>query len=582
MRWCLAVIAVGLLCGRVGLSKAPQQSFALEMVTRASQHLVISPQLLLYLSRKGADKDVLQALRRVQEQQLLAELPLGKEGEFPRYLQELLQQVLSQVQNEQLANFNTMQQQNVWEAMTVFDFTYDISNDVQFWLDSQYGTQTLVSNIHDGSVGGFGVIDPQQSRVFDFSSITAVDIEQDFLTLPSLPPPVFTPRHYVFHGEQYLYVINRNTLELEYVGQSETEIDEQQSFAHRIHSITTVNDSLLAVRYKNANNSEFVQLIDLNRLATVHAQEINGELVAISPRGDLLATQNHHQLQITDVASGHEQIFLSGVTNPVQFSPDSQQLAYIDGNTLYLIELMFATFQLPQRIKLNDEQTIISATQTNSQLLWDKDSLYAVHDNTLYHINHDGEIEWKNSLTTDTQALQTIDAQHLALFSEQGMSLYHKENGSLVLQLVVDKKQRLANYTFADRYLSLLLEDRLHLDKFNLTLTRIPLSQLLQLLAASPLLQEIAATEKFTLQKGNTRFAELVLSAIEQYLQHEQVPINQLVQLLYQLYQAYHLAPGSFYVAPNISNLLTQHTDEVTQLSTDNPAFAKMLQKSFL
>ena len=169
-----------------------------------------------------------------------------------------------------------------------------------------------------------------------------------------------------------------------------------------------------------------------------------------------------------------------------------------------------------------------------------------MHRTTLFRITNRGEIAWQQELPADLHAMQAVDAEHLALFSEQGMLVYNKEDGTRRLQLAVDSKQRIADQTFADRYLSLLLENRLHFSTFDLTLARIPLTQLLHLLKASPLLQKIAATEEFTLQRGRVSFTELLLSAVEQHLTDNTVPIDQLVGLLRELYQDYHLVPGSF------------------------------------
>lgn len=586
MRLGVAIVVAGLLIGRMGWGNTLQQQFAMELVTRASSRLVIPPQLMLYLSGEEADKGILQSLRRVQEQQLLSRLPLGKEGLFPRHLRELLQQALVQVQNEQLADFNAMLQQNVWEAQSVFSFTHELGSDVQFFLDLQYGTHTLVSDTRYGSVSGFSIIDSQQRRVFDFSSSAATDIEQDFFALQSLPTPVFTPRHYVFHGEQYVYVLNRDTLALEYVGRSDTKIDDELSLANQVHEIARVNDSLLSVRYRNTNNREFVQLIDLNDLSTANAREIRGELLAIAPQGKHLAVQNDHHLEVIDFDSGSKHVFFARAATDVRFSANGKRLAYIDNNTLHLADpdthtLLPLPMPSTQQITLTPEQTLVSAETPTNELLWDGDDLYVMHRDVLFRVNSTGEILWRQELPADLHSLQPIDAQHLALFSEQGMLLYGKEDGSQVLQLAVNKKQRIADQTFAHRYLSLLLEDRLHLGTFGLTLARIPLTQLLQLLKASPLLQKIAAMEKFTLQRGHPRFAELVFSAVEQYLQHNQITIAELVQLLRELYQSYHIVSGSHYLSPNIANLLTQHADEVTQLTADDPALAELLLKGF-
>ena len=583
MRLGVAVVVAGLLIGGVSWGNALQQQFAVELMARASSRLVIPPQLLLYLNGKGADRSILQALRREQEQLLLAR-SFGNPGLFSRDLRELLQQALLQAQNEQLADFNTMLQQNVWEPQSVFSFTHELGSDVKFFLDLQYGTHTLVSNTRYGSVSGFSVIDSQQRRVFDFSSSAATDIEEDFFVLQSLPTPVFTPRHYVFHGEQYVYVLNRDTLALEYVGHSDTKIDNELSWANQVHKIARVNDSLLSVRYRNTDNREFVQLIDLNDLSTANAREIRGELLAIAPQGKYLAVQNNHDLEVIDFDSGSKHVFFARAATDVSFSADGKRLAYIDNNTLHLADLDTHTLPMPstQQITLTPEQTLVSAETPTNELLWDGDDLYVMYRDVLFRVNSTGEILWRQELPADLHSLQPIDAQHLALFSEQGMLLYSREDGSQVLQLAVDKKQRIADQTFADHYLSLLLEDRLHFSAFGLTLARIPLTQLLQLLETSPLLRQIAATENFTLKRGHFRFAELVLSAVEQYLQHNQIPIAQLVQLLRELYQAYHLVSGSYYLFPTIANLLTQHADEVTQLTTDNPALAKLLRTSFL
>ena len=580
MRWCVAAVVVGLLLAGLSWGKPLQQQLATELVVRASNRPIIPPQLMIYLTGKGADEGVLQSLLREQEQQLLTNLPFSQQ-ELPRHLRDLLRQALQQTHKKEIADFKALLQQNVWEELSLFSFTHELGSNVQFALDSQYGTHTLVSSTRYGGIRGFSLISPQQSRFFDFSTVMEIDIEQDFFTLSTLPPPVFAPCHYIFHGEQYVYILNRETLALGYVGHSDTEIDDTLSYANRVHKIALVNDSLLSVRYHNANNREFVQLIDLNDFTTVDAREVKGNLLAVAPQGDRLAVQNNNYLEIIDLDSGSKQLFPARAATSVEFSADGKQLAYIDGDTLHLTASNAPLISLPQRISLAPEQTLVSTKQPISELLWDSDDLYVTHQDVLFHVNNTGEITWQQELTTELRDLQLIDTQHLAVFSEQGMSLYHKENGSLLLQLEVDEKQRLADHTFADSYLSLLLEDRLHLDTFSLTLTRIPLMQLLQLLNASPVLQKIAATEKFTLQKGTNRFAELVFSAIEQYLQHSSIPIAQLVQLLRELYHGYHLIPSSLYIAPNISNLLTQHADEVAQLTADDPAFAMLLQKSF-
>ena len=583
MRLGVAVVVVGLSIGGVGWGNALQQRFAMELVARTGHGLVIPPQLSLYLSGKGADRRILPALRREQEQQLLARLPFGKTELFPPHLRELLRQALLQAHNEQLADFKAMLQQNVWEAQIVFSFTHELGSNVRFFLDLQYGTHTLVSDTRYGSVNGFSVIDSQQRRVFDFSTSAAIDIEQDFFALQSLPTPVFTPRHYVFHGERYVYVLNRDTLALQYLTHSETEIDDELSWGNQVHKIALVNDGLLSVRYRNAGRREFVQLVDLNNLTLTHAKEISGELLAVAPQGKWLAVQNNRHLEVINLDGGSKHVFSARAATGVRFSADGKRLAYIDNNTLHLADLNTHALPVPstQHTTLAPEQTLVSAETPTDELLWDGDDLYVVHRTTFFRVLGTGEIAWQQELPANMHALQLVNAQHFALFSEQGMLLYNKEDGTQVLQLAVDKKQRIADQTFADHYLALLLEDRLHLNTFGLTLARLPLTQLVQLLEASPLLQKIAATEKFTLQRGRARFAELVLSAVEQYLWHNQIPIAQLVQLLRELYQGYHLASGSYYLFPTVANLLTQHADEVTQLTADDPALAKLLRTSF-
>ncbi len=583
MRLYVAVVVTGLLCSGVGRGRSLPQKFAMELAARGMAAPIIPPQLLLYVNEKEGNRNILRHLRREQEQQLLARLPFGKAGSFFRQLRQLLQQALLQAQDGQLADFNTMLQQNVWEGQSVFSFTHEISRDVQFFLDPQYGTHTLVSSARYGSVGGFSIIDPQQKRVFDFSTIAEVDLERDFLTMQSLPPPVFTPRHYVFHGEQYVYVLNRETLALDYVTHADTEIDDEMSFANRVHKIALVNDALLSVRYHDAAKREFVQLVDLNNLTTAHAREIEGTLLAVAPRGDRLAVQNNRHLEVIDIDSGRKQIFPSRAATHARFSADSERLAYSDGNTLTLADLTTSALQIPQRIALAPAQALVSAeTSLSHELLWDSDDLYVLHGTTLSSFGSTGEIVWQQELPPGLYAMQGIDAQHLALFSEQGVLLYDREDGTRRLQLNVDKKQRIADQAFANRYLSLLLEDRLHLGTFGLTLARIPLVQLLQLLESSPLLQEIATSEKFTLQRGRTRFAELVLGAVERHQQQEQIPIAQLVQLLRELYQAYHLVPGSHYAFANIANMLARHEDEVVELTADDPEFRRLLHTSFI
>ena len=582
MRLCVAVVVAALLCGDVGRSNALQQRLAAEVVAHTSSMLVVPPQLLLYLSGKSPSKSasVLQRLHREQEQQLWARVSVDTDGVFARQLRELLQQALRKTQAELVADFNHMLQQNIWEGMSLFSFTYGLGGDVQFFLDSQYGTHTLLSNARFGSIGGFSVIAPQQQHVFDFSTVAAVDIEQDFFALQSLPPPVFTPRHYVFHGEQYVYILNRETLALEYVGHSDTEIDDKLSFANRVHKIDLVNEALLSVRYRNASSREFVQLIDLDNLTTANAREVDGKLLAVAPQGNRLAVQNNRYLEIIDLDSGSKHVFPSRATS-VSFSADGERLAYIDGDTLSLVNLAVSTIQIPQRIALAPEQTLVSAEPAANELLWDGDDLYVMHRAALFRVSSTGEITWQQELPENMRALQLIDTQHLALFSEQEVLLFAKEDGTRRVQLAADKKQRIADQAFTDRYLSLLLEDRLHFGAFGLTLARIPLAQLLQLLEASPLLQKIAATEKFTLKRERPRFAELVLSAVEQHLQQNQVAIAQLVQLLRELYQAYHLVSGSHYAFANISDVLVRHEEEVAQLTADDPALAELLRTSF-
>ena len=584
MRLCIAVVAAGLLCGDVGRSSALQQQLAAEVVAHTSKILAVPPQLLLYLSWENPSKSVsvLRLLRRAQEQQLWKRLPIDMDSSpSTRQLRELLQQALRPAQDKLVADFNSMLQQNVWEGMSLFSFTYDLSSDVQFFLDSQYGTHTLISSAHYGGVSGFSVMAPQRQRVFDFSTVAAVDIEQDFFALQALPPPVFTPRHYVFHGEQYVYVLNRETLALEYVGHSDTEIDDQLALANRVHKIDLVNAALLSVRYRNASGREFVQLIDLDNLTTTSAREINGLLRAVAPHGKRLAVQNNRHLEVIDLDGGSKHVFPSRAVTSVRFSADGERLAYIDGDTLSLVNLAASTIQRPQRIALAPEQTLVSAESPANELLWDGDDLYVMHRAALFRVSSTGEIAWQRELPENMHALQLIDTQHLALFSEQEVLLFAKEDGARRVQLAVDKKQRIADQTFTDRYLSLLLEDRLHLGAFGLTLARIPLVQLLQLLEASPLLQKIAAAEKFTLQRDHYRFADLVLSAVEQHLQHNQVSTAQLVQLLRELYQTYHLVSGSYYVFANIADVLVRHEEEVAQLTADDPAQAELLRTSF-
>ena len=581
MRLYVAVVVAGLLCSSVSQGGALQR-VALELGSSISTNYVIPPQLLWHLSGKKGNKDILQHLLHEHEQQLLAKFPFEQAGSFSRGLRELLQQALRQAQDRQLADFNDMSQHNIWEGLSLFSFTYGLGSDVRFYLDSQYGTHTLISNTRYGGIGGFSIIAPQEQREVDFSTITAVNIEQDFLTLQSLSAPVFTPRHYVFHGEQYVYVLNRETLALEYVVHSDTQIDDELSFANRVHKIALVDDELLSVRYRKARRREFVQLIDLNHLTTIHAREIEGMLLAVAPQGARVAVQNNRQLEVIDLDRGRKHLFPSQAATSVQFSADGERLAYIDGDTLNLVSLTTSALQIPQRLALASEQTLVNAETPSNELLWDGEYLFVMHRATLAQVTSSGKIVWQQDLPDNMHALQSIDEQHLALFSEQGMLLYNKEDGTPRLQLAVDKKQRIADQAFADRYLSLLLEDLLHLNTFSLTLARIPLVQLLQLLEASPLLQKIAATEKFTLKRGRPRFAELVLDSVERHLQQNQIPIAQLVQLLRELYQAYHLISGSYYAFTNIADMLLRHEDEVVALTADDPAFQQLLHTSFL
>ena len=144
----------------------------------------------------------------------------------------------------------------------------------------------------------------------------------------------------------------------------------------------------------------------------------------------------------------------------MRFSADGEQLAYIDGDTLSLVELAVSTIQIPQRIALAPEQTLVSAEPPANELLWDGDDLYVMHRAVLFRVSSAGEIVWQQELPENMHALQLIDTQHLALFSEQEVLLFSKEDGTRKVQLAVDKKQRIADQTFTDRYLSLLLEDR--------------------------------------------------------------------------------------------------------------------------
>lgn len=580
MRLCVAVVVAGLLCSSVGQGNALSQRVALELVSSVSSNHVISPQLLWHLRGKKGNTDILQHLLHEHEQRLLASFEQA--GSFSRRLRELLQQLLRQAQDQQIADFNDMSQHNIWEGLSLFSFTYGLGSDVQFYLDSQYGTHTLISSTRYGGIGGFSIIAPQEQREVDFSTITAVDIEQDFFALQSLSAPVFTPRHYVFHGEQYVYILNRDTLALEYVVHSDTQIDDELSFANRVHKIALVDDELLSVRYRKAGRREFVQLIDLNHLTSIHAREVEGMLLAVAPQGKWMAVQNNRQLEVIDLDRGRKHLFPSQAATSVQFTADGERLAYIDGDTLHLVNLTTSALQIPQRIALAPEQTLVSADTPSNELLWDGEHLYVMHRATLFQVSRSGKITWQQNLPDNMHTLQCIGEQHLALFSERGMLLYNKEDGTRRLQLAVDKKQRITDQTFADRYLSLLLEDLLHLNTFSLTLARIPLAQLLQLLEASPLLQKIAATEKFTLKRGRPRFAELVLGSVERHLQQNPTPIAQLVQLLRELYQAYHLVSGSYYAFANIADMLRQHENEVVALTADDPVFKQLLRSSFL
>ena len=213
----------------------------------------------------------------------------------------------------------------------------------------------------------------------------------------------------------------------------------------------------------------------------------------------------------------------------------------------------------------------------------DGDDLYVVHQATLYRVHASGEIAWQQQLPETLQALQHIDAQHLALFSEQRAIIYHKEDGKRRLQLVIDQSQRIAEQAFADRYLTLLLEDRLHRADFGLTLTRIPLLQLQQLLDKAPLLQEIASDEVFTLQRGHSRLAELVLSAVEHHLQHKsyQDNIAPVVEMLSELYRTHHLVPNTVYTFPQLAALLQQHDDQVVRLTAEDMVLMQLLRTSF-
>ena len=189
--------------------------------------------------------------------------------------------------------------------------------------------------------------------------------------LTSLPPPVFTLRHYIFHGEHCVYVLNRETLALEYVGHVDMQIDAGLAFANKIQGIELVNDNLLAVRYRNTEAKEFVQLIALGDFKTIHAQEIKGELLAVAANGNLLAVRRPQQLVVLNLSRGKTQSISVRAPTNVSFSPDNKQLAYLDGDVLYRYDLTATTLQLPQRTMLTDNERLwIDATAPASELSW--------------------------------------------------------------------------------------------------------------------------------------------------------------------------------------------------------------------
>lgn len=590
MRLCSIAVIVAVLLASSKVHGTSTSRIVKVLSGQVGNRPVIPPQLLLKLSGEEAPSAtrILEILRGEQAQRMLERLSLGNHSPLTQQLQQHLQQLLQQLQNDQLASFKALLRQNLWEAMSITSFTYALGDNLRFYLDPQYGMDTLISSARYNSIAGFSIITPQQQRHLDFSEVMELDAEQDFFMLQSFPAPIFTPRHYIFHGEHYVYALDRETLKLEYSGQAETVIDEGVTLLHKIRQIEAINDELFAVRYHKAGRhnqtQEIVQLVTLDGFNTIYARNVKGELRAVAPNGTLLAVSRGKHLVVIDTSSGKAQTLHRGTSTHMRFADDSRHLASIDGDTLVINDLSSTALSMPRQVKLTAAGTLISATPTYSELLWDEHDIFVAHRADLRRVDRQGKVLWTAKLPENTHALQFIGEQHLAVFSKQQVYLHSKESGELLLRLTVDAKQHIVDQTFTDRYLALLLEDRLHSAEFRLTLARIPFAQLQEFIAQSPLLQRIAATEGFTLQKAYTRFAELVLSAVEQHLQHhlQQIDSAELVQLLLILQRTYHLVPGAYYVFPQITAVLTQRAEEIARLTEAEPRLAALLQHSFL
>ena len=583
MVWRLFVASFLLLCGlpprgvaRVqafqGFTGALQQQLGLDLPARVIRSRIVPSQYLLRLVGSGSGSRHTQELIWRQAEQLLLEQTVDAS---PEDRESVLRALRHSLKLEHLLQVPASEQ-TIWEGMSVSSFNYDLRGKPRFYLDPEYGMHVVIAVEEEGFVYGFSVLTPWQKHDFDFTDEggAVADAELSFRGI------VFTPRHYVFWGDSRVYVLGRESTELEFTGQVAFQPDAELTLDLQVQRVERVNDEMVAAVYKSGKR-EAIHLISLSSLATAKYMDIKGKLLAISSQGDKLASfaSSSNVLTVIDVATRQSQIYASSDPVAVRFSPDGKRLGYVGGdNSLHLIDLQRSKVKTVE-ISAKDNGVIISPSPANVSLRFSDRDLYLMHEQKLIKLDLEGKIIYQRDFQESPRDFLRVDDDHLAVFFPHRVLILAQDSGDTVAQIQADSKQQIRDWAFATRYLSLLLEDRLHHVDFSLTLTQIPLVKLLELISASPLLQEIALAEPFVSTKDKTRFSDFVLATVASYLQRnpDWHDSPRLLHLLLALFDAHIIGSGSdLRIFPQLATYLMEHAAEIELLLADNPRAAEL------
>ena len=548
------------------LARALPQQFSLDLPAGIIRSQFIPPQYLLRLVGDGVSRHVQELIWQKAERLVLEQTVDASVEDRNR----ILDAIRHNLKLEHLLQIPSSEQ-TIWEGMIVSSFNYDLRGEPRFYLDPEYGVHVVIAVQEEEFVYGFSVLTPWQRHDFDFTDEggAVADAELSFRGI------VFTPRHYVFWGDSRVHVLGRESKELEFTGQVAFQPDEKEKLVLdlQVQRVERVNDEMVAAIYKSGKR-EAIQLISLSSLTTVRHMEIAGKLLAISAQGDKLVSAENNILAVINVATGEKQVYTAIDPVAVQFSPDGKHLGYVSGdNDLHLVDLQNSHVKTAE-ISTSDRNVIVSPPPQNIALHFGDHDLYLVHGQKLLKLDTAGKVVYRLDFQDAPQDLRHVDDGYLAVFFPQQVLILAQNSGEVVAQIQVDSKQQIKDWAFATRYLSLLLEDRLHHVDFSLTLAQIPLVKLLDLISASSLLRDIALAEPFIPAKDKTKFSDLILGAVDSYLQHnpDWHDSVRLLHLFLALVDAHIIGSGNdFRIFPHLVAYMKEHKAELEILLAANP-----------